>query len=110
MNFLNCEPNLANEKDYIDEADLFFADPSQWLEKHETLIDKSTYIVLFENLYNKLANSVENLNEMKIFNKFYICNKFFYSYKKQTENTDKKLFLLCLKKLKFSKINLKNDF
>lgn len=99
MNFLTCEPNLKNKANYMDEADLFFENPSRWLEKNSKIVNKATYIVLFENLYNDIANTV-NYNTLPIIHKFYVCHKHFYSLTKQTKTTDKKLFILCLRKSK----------
>ena len=31
MRFLECPPDLTGSKSYVDEADLFFADPNGWL-------------------------------------------------------------------------------
>ena len=111
MNFLTCEPNLENKSFYLDEADKFFAQPSKWIKKKEIdLINKSSYIVLFDNLYDQLENSTD-MKILEIFyNKFYLCNKFFYSFTKQTQNTGKKLLLLCLRKQKSINLNSKSEF
>jgi hypothetical protein len=97
MTFLTCEPNLENLKNYKDEADKFFEKPIEWINNHETKItQKTTYIVLFENLYNELKNSTDKITNNIISKRFYVSNKFFYSLTKQTQTTDKMLLLLEL--------------
>ena len=54
MSFLTCEPNLKHIQDYKDESDIFFDDPVSWLGKNPHLISDATYVLLYENLYNKI--------------------------------------------------------
>ncbi|CAF0912048.1 unnamed protein product [Brachionus calyciflorus] len=88
MRFLTCEPNLKNLNNYIDEADVFFNDPPQWLLKNQEVYNDVTYVVMFENLYENIGSKFDN---------FKICKRFFYSLIQQTERTDKTLLLLCSK-------------
>ena len=109
INFLTCEPNLGNKKNYQDEADIFFSNPIEWVNQNEIRkFQEATYIVLFEGLYFELLNCRDQ-KIMEIFSKnFYICKDFFYSLTKQTKNTDKTLLLLCSKN-KEQNLQAKNE-
>jgi hypothetical protein len=97
MSFVTCEPNLKHANDYKDESDIFFDEPVSWLRKNPHLINDATYVVLYENLYNKIYD------ELDLQKKFKICEKFFNSFVKPTTTSDKNLFVLCLKKLRENK-------
>ena len=91
MRFLACEPNLKHAKDYKNESDIFIDDPVRWLRKNYDLIINATYVVLYENVYNKIYD------ELELLKKFKICEKFFNSFVKPTTTTVKYMFVLCLK-------------
>lgn len=51
MRFLECPPDLSGNKSYVDEADLFFANPKHWLEvtfTQQALLP--SHLVLFDVL------------------------------------------------------------
>jgi phosphatidylinositol glycan class B len=51
MRFLTCEPNLQHNATYVDEAELFYANPGRWLERDYPLRKSvPSHIVSFEVL------------------------------------------------------------
>lgn len=51
--FLTCEPNLNGVEGYVDEADVFYQDPSGWLETEFLVAGTEnipTHLVLFDSL------------------------------------------------------------
>lgn len=57
MRFLTCEPNLSKEKNYVDEADIFYNDPLGWLkeEYHRKRIPPPSHIVYFDKLKTEIS-------------------------------------------------------
>lgn len=52
--FLHCNPNLTNDKNYVEEATSFYKNPAEWLEKeystNDTSIALPTHIICFNTL------------------------------------------------------------
>ncbi|KAL3315372.1 hypothetical protein Ciccas_005992 [Cichlidogyrus casuarinus] len=59
LRMLSCEPNLAMEPYYIDEADLFYMDPISWLHSYNET--KPTHVLLFDTLINQFPQIEEHL-------------------------------------------------
>ncbi|XP_030649969.1 GPI alpha-1,2-mannosyltransferase 3 [Chanos chanos] len=56
LRFLECPPDLTGDKNYVDEADRFFADPSLWLKT--TFSNQSTlpsHLVFFDPLEKAIS-------------------------------------------------------
>lgn len=63
LRFLTCEPNLSGEKNYVDEADQFYANPAAWLRSHVPVYPKSalpTHTVLFDTLQPKIGDFLKS--------------------------------------------------
>lgn len=89
MNFLTCEPNLNNVKNYYDEADYFFDNPATWVKlnylnkpfdnwplyvvTYDTIAPK---IIKFIKYYTQLTNYTDtHFPEHGKFNEFVIYRK-----------------------------------
>eukprot|EP00058_Branchiostoma_floridae_P016052 XP_002601540.1 hypothetical protein BRAFLDRAFT_230607 [Branchiostoma floridae] len=52
MRFLECPPDLERRPDYMDEADIFYQDPSAWLKNYYGPdVPLPTHLVMFNTLY-----------------------------------------------------------
>lgn len=77
MDFLTCEPplNIAQKQNYLDEADIFYQNPSVWLKEkyknEETALP--THLVMFNVLYPEILVFL-------IENQFVECEKVFHSH------------------------------
>lgn len=109
MRFLTCEPNFENVNNYYDEADKFWINPTKWFQQNQFELDKTTHIVLFENLLDRFLKS--NITTSYL-TQFKICKKFFHSFAKATERTDRYMLLMCKNDQINNKdtFNLKNNF
>ncbi|XP_043788167.1 GPI mannosyltransferase 3 [Apis laboriosa] len=57
IKILTCEPNLTNNINYMDETDIFFTNPMQWLVENYDINKNITipnYIILFDNIVPKI--------------------------------------------------------
>ncbi len=93
MKFLTCEPNLFKEKNYVDEADMFYEQPEQWFILNRDSIESITHLVIFEHLYKQLKESTSEVTK-RFVKKFFSCEKFFYSFALSSNRLDTHL-LLC---------------
>ena len=83
MRFLTCEPNLSNVTEYTDEADIFYANPQQWLEEellrleldHQAFVDRHlpTHLVMFNVLQHQIEHFLRK-------NRYEECARFFHSH------------------------------
>lgn len=74
MRFLTCEPNFGNEKDYIEEADLFFTHPMNWLTKNYDQNNKNllpSHVVMFDSLHPNISEFLMKHSYSKCFSSFY---------------------------------------
>ena len=110
MRFLTCEPNLAGKSDrndsvpYLDEADRFYLDHESWFRNNSEYVHKTTRLVLFENLYQQLANTYPQFVE-----NFPKCEKFYHSPVKISSRIDNYMYLCTRQEYlpeEFSKIEL----
>ncbi|CAG5107775.1 Similar to PIG-B: GPI mannosyltransferase 3 (Drosophila melanogaster) [Cotesia congregata] len=60
IEFLTCEPNLQNQDNYLDEADIFFNDPMAWLEKRYTNSTLPLLVVIYDNLAPRIKGFIDN--------------------------------------------------
>lgn len=54
---LTCEPNLHGVSNYVDEADVFFRNPTKWLEESfssENNMGLPTHLIMFDELSHKI--------------------------------------------------------
>jgi len=97
MKFLTCEPNLdKSTKLYIDEADRFDINPEEWFSVNKNEIKDFKYLVMFENLLNKLENiQLKNKNsEVGVFmSRYKLVDKFYNSFVETSARTGKHMFL-----------------
>nr|XP_033775631.1 GPI mannosyltransferase 3 isoform X1 [Geotrypetes seraphini] len=66
MSFLECPPDLAENDNYIDEADIFYMSPLAWLRAefyNETLLP--THLVIFNVLEQEITPFLVSSNYMK---------------------------------------------
>lgn len=57
LRFLTCEPNLKKIKDYTDEAEIFYRDPQQWLNKEykTSRLQLPSHLVYFDTLKKEIS-------------------------------------------------------
>lgn len=64
--FLTCEPNLEKKDNYVDEADLFYNNPSWWLQKHyhpsELL---PSHVILFDSLEYRISDFLRRYKPLR---------------------------------------------
>ncbi|XP_071952389.1 GPI mannosyltransferase 3-like [Antedon mediterranea] len=73
MRFLECQPDLKNTE-YVDEADIFYQNPKEWLDKEFNLVNKpTTHLVMFDRLVDDIKDFLE-------FWKFTKCHDVFHSH------------------------------
>ncbi|KAG9352203.1 hypothetical protein JZ751_020616 [Albula glossodonta] len=61
MRFLQCPPDLTGNKDYVDEAELFFANPQGWLTATYTKpASLPSHLVFFDVLENEIFKFLES--------------------------------------------------
>lgn len=76
LRFLTCEPNLNKQPHYVDEADLFYQDPTNWLQKRyrdKPAIELPTHIVMFNVLQPQISEFLEQAG-------YFNCAKLFHSH------------------------------
>lgn len=74
IRFLTCEPNLNNVKDYVDEADQFFANATGWLNDNyvnNTKVTLPTYVIAFDNVASEISEFLRT---------YKLIAKVFYTY------------------------------
>jgi phosphatidylinositol glycan class B len=72
VRFLACEPNLSRQPNYVDEADVFYSDPSGWLRTEMSSATPPTFIALFDVL-------VPAVTEELTAGRYSQCASFFHS-------------------------------
>lgn len=63
--FLTCEPNFKNVENYLDEADLFFQRPKEWLEdnyKNQTSLP--SHLIAFDNVVPQIKDFLSSYQEI----------------------------------------------
>ncbi|XP_018403534.1 PREDICTED: GPI mannosyltransferase 3 [Cyphomyrmex costatus] len=58
IRFLTCEPNFSNTKNYIDEADQFFANATIWLRDNyinNAKVTLPTYVIAFDKVASEIS-------------------------------------------------------
>ncbi|XP_076115625.1 GPI alpha-1,2-mannosyltransferase 3-like [Mytilus galloprovincialis] len=75
MRFLTCEPNLKQEEDYIDEADIFYEDPEDWLkiEYKQQKRQLPSHLVYFNTLQFDISLFLSQSGYRQ-------CGKFFHTH------------------------------
>ncbi|XP_067130582.1 GPI mannosyltransferase 3 [Centruroides vittatus] len=79
MKFLTCEPDFLNQVDYLDEADVFYGNPTFWLaEKFGSGIDVEnnkiilpSHIVIFDLLFYHISEFLHYHNYDQCFKTFH---------------------------------------
>ena len=69
LQFLKCPPNLSGIENYVDEADMFYQQPSTWLEKN--IDSPPTYLVFFDVLANQISNYLTSNGYQLVHNFFH---------------------------------------
>jgi hypothetical protein len=109
IKFLTCEPNLDGSIDnYIDEADVFYNDPYQWIHSHPHILRQFTHLIMYEKLFNEIDQKTteehlkHNLKDdegdcfKNDWKQFSICGRFFHKFVSDpSDRTDKYILLLC---------------
>ncbi|XP_076765794.1 phosphatidylinositol glycan anchor biosynthesis class B [Xylocopa sonorina] len=87
---LTCEPNFTNDTNYVDEADVFFSNPMQWLDRNYDINESVTipkYVVLFDNIVQKVSRFLKHYQPMSqiFYTHFPQSNygKYIYVYKRK---------------------------
>ncbi|KOC70034.1 GPI mannosyltransferase 3 [Habropoda laboriosa] len=74
IKILTCEPNFEGDINYVDEADMFFANPTQWLDhnyNNNNSIVLPDYIILFDNIVPKIGEFLKH---------YQIVSQIFYAH------------------------------
>ena len=75
MRFLTCEPNLAKDPGYLDEADIFYNDPIKWLNLE--IPDNATVIPSHLVMFNRLQKDIKTF---LVRHKYKQCAQFFHTH------------------------------
>ncbi|KAI9029797.1 Alg9-like mannosyltransferase family-domain-containing protein [Phycomyces nitens] len=88
ISFLTCDPPLSGQStaDYMDEADVFYADPVGFLNTIDTW---PTHLVMFEPLQAQLKNTLDQ---------YEICERFFNSHWHDDWRRQGDVLILCRNK------------
>ncbi|KAI9564959.1 hypothetical protein GHT06_008700 [Daphnia sinensis] len=71
LQFLTCPPNLHHLKNYVDEADRFYENPTKWLvDKPSWALAK--YVVIFDTLFDTISSLLES-------NNYHVIGNFFHA-------------------------------
>jgi phosphatidylinositol glycan class B len=62
VRFLTCEPDFTGNLHYQDEADIFYTDPEKWLYHHYPSNVNVSHIVIYDSLYLKIKNFLNEHN------------------------------------------------
>jgi phosphatidylinositol glycan class B len=62
VRFLTCEPDFTGNLHYQDEADIFYTDPEKWLLQHYSTYVNVSHIVIYDSLYPKIKNFLNEYN------------------------------------------------
>ncbi|KAJ8391631.1 hypothetical protein AAFF_G00087720 [Aldrovandia affinis] len=66
MRFLQCPPDLTGSQSYMDEAELFFADPRGWLgSAYPDSASLPSHLVLFDTLEKEISQFLESNGYMR---------------------------------------------
>ena len=69
LKFLSCPPNLDAIDNYIDEADVFYQNPTKWLSINVSSLPPN-YLVLFDCLLNSVSSFIAS-NGYKLVGNFF---------------------------------------
>lgn len=72
MKFLTCPPNLSNQENYLDEADVFYHHPAKWLLTHAST-HPPDYLVLFDELLDRISIYLIS-NNYRVIGSFFHCD------------------------------------
>uniref|UniRef100_A0AC34G2V4 Mannosyltransferase n=1 Tax=Panagrolaimus sp. ES5 TaxID=591445 RepID=A0AC34G2V4_9BILA len=88
---LDCTPNLLNKPNYIDESDLFHADPVKFLYNadnyEEYLLHRHSYVVIYKKTYQKISSILKETG-------YRIWRKYSHTIMPSSKNQDTVLFVL----------------
>ncbi|XP_008551439.1 GPI mannosyltransferase 3 [Microplitis demolitor] len=60
MEFLTCEPNLNNQENYQDQADIFFSNPMDWIENRYSNSSLPKLLVMYDNLVPQIGKFLDD--------------------------------------------------
>lgn len=76
LRFLKCDPNLDHNKNYVDEANQFYKDPTKWIRGHMPVNPISalpSHLVLYDVLAPKITDFLSTYQPVEtIFNSEYL--------------------------------------
>ncbi|XP_055636618.1 GPI mannosyltransferase 3 [Toxorhynchites rutilus septentrionalis] len=79
MRFLHCEPNFQNAEEYLDEADMFYKDPSGWIRKNLPVYPRSalpSHVIAFDVLEPQISDFLSNYEaKVKFFHSDYTTDR-----------------------------------
>ncbi|CAK9820889.1 GPI mannosyltransferase 3 [Anthophora plagiata] len=93
IRMLTCEPNFSNDTNYVDETDMFFANPTGWLDRNynsnESIV-LPDYVILFDNIVPKVGEFLKHYRTVsRIFHAHFPqtnYGKYIYVYEHVIEN------------------------
>ena len=71
LKFLACPPNLNDIDNYIDEADVFYQNPSKWLSINVSSAPPD-YLIFYDALLNLVSNFIAS-------NKYILIGNYFHT-------------------------------
>ena len=71
LQFLTCPPNLHKMKNYVDEADKFYENPSNWFMANPSSLF-ANYLIIFDVLLDSVSAQLDS-------NGFYLIGNFFHA-------------------------------
>lgn len=71
LQFLTCPPNLHKMKNYVDEADKFYENPSNWFMANPSSLF-AHYLIIFDVLLDSVSAQLDS-------NGFYLIGNFFHA-------------------------------
>lgn len=92
VRILTCEPNLTSAPDYKDEADIFYDDPTRWLDEEWEVLEQNagypTHLVMYEKLWSNLTAWFKRKGYRR-------CAKLFNTHFPISSRQSSYLLLLC---------------
>nr|XP_031833263.1 GPI mannosyltransferase 3 [Nomia melanderi] len=74
IKILTCEPNFHNSANYVDEADIFFANPTDWLSHNyneKENITMPSHVITFDGVTPKIGQFLKN---------YHLISEIFYTH------------------------------
>ncbi|TKR93475.1 hypothetical protein L596_007927 [Steinernema carpocapsae] len=85
---LDCSPNLLNDPNFVDEADLFHDDPNAFLLHSWSSFVNVSHIVIYEKIHELVRNFLDSRG-------FLVCDRLFHAHFPTSSRQDNYILVLC---------------